>query len=526
MELSLKRKWFLAAIVLVACLTGIQMMFIENKPWVADYWEHKAVFLELYRNPLYPQHPVVDINVQHSFFSPYFVGFAYIGRILSISPDLLFDIISILNLLLFFCSIVLLERMVIKEENLPKSFVLLLLTIIFLWGVYPPYFSSFYHFVSLFYTSSYPATFAFFLAVLSGYLYSKILTCRLRKSKQIAAVFGCIVLNWALILTHPLTYIFAFSLYVYSLIRFNWVEKEKVNLGKTGFRKLILLALFFIVPVLFTPFWTYYSLWDLFLQRSFYGRFHSDSKLLYENLFMGYYVFVFPLGLIIYSFIQKEKQAIAILFIITGLLAVYLFGYISGSFGYGRMISFIALWLQLWLVYFLQKQVKGKKQYRIILLAFLSAFPFVYLALKSIQKAAFTSDIKYVNTNVKKDFIAGTSVPEITHRLFLFRDNIEDGALIMTDLVTSRYVAAFGGKVIASPYSEYWIPDNEMRMADVNKFFNSNDSIILIELLDKYKPKYLLLNPDAKYIRNLVPLNIIKGKIVSKNDYTLVPLSF
>lgn len=526
MVLSLKRRWFYVAIFLVTCIVCIQVLFVINKPWVSDYWEHKAVFLELYRHPVNPDHAVVNIKSQHPFFSPYVVAFAYAGRLLSINPNSLFDFISLFNLLFFLCSVALLERLVVKGKNQPKSFVLLLLTILFLWGVFPPYFSSFYHFVTLFFTSAYPATFAFCLAVVSGFLHNKLVNGKYSRGKQIVAFLGCIVLNWALLLIHPLTFLFCFSLYIYNYFQLFQTNGKIVVVWKSILYKSIALICFFVLPVLLAPLWTYYSLWDLFLERSFYGRFHEDSKVLYNELLLSYYALIIPFIMIVYSVIRKERQTYAFLIIITVLLLVFLLGYISGSFGYGRSISYIAVWIQMWAVAFLQKESCHLYRRRLIVLLSLAAIPFIYVSVKSVTDAAFTTHNDYVSRKAGKNFIATASIPEITHRLFFIKNHIEDGATVMTDLVTSRYVAAFNGKAIASPYSEYWVGDNEIRMTDLNIFFTNKDSAVRIKLLYKYKPNYLLLNPDADYIMGTIPSEMIKKKVTSENGYILIPLSF
>src|SRR5688572_2607612 len=101
MVVFIKEKWNLVAVALVTCLIIIVLFFIANKPWVADYWEHKAVLLELCRHPDNPEHPIVNVNAPHAFYSPYFVALAYMGRFLAVVPDQLLDIISLINLLFF-----------------------------------------------------------------------------------------------------------------------------------------------------------------------------------------------------------------------------------------------------------------------------------------------------------------------------------------------------------------------------------------------------------------------------------------
>ena len=316
------------------------------------------------------------------------------------------------------------------------------------------------------------------------------------------------------------------QLYAYAYIQFFLVNKESFITIKNIFQKAILLISFFIIPLILAPFWLYYSLWDLFLQRGFYGRFHTDSKVLYSDLLLSYYAFVLPIAMLVYCLVKRERYSYTVFFTITGLLLVYLLGYISGSFGYGRSISYMVIWIQMWVVSSLQKDAYQLYRKPLTALLFLSAIPFAFLSVKAVHNGAFTTHKDYINIKTGKDFIVTTSVPAITHRLFFIKDHIEEGSTVMTDLVTSRYVAAFGAKAIASPYSEYWVDDNERRMRDLNTFFSSNDSVILNKLLYKYKPKYLLLNPDAVYIKSMIASEMIKGEVVSKNGYILVPLLF
>ncbi|TWI79090.1 hypothetical protein IQ13_3488 [Lacibacter cauensis] len=523
-----KHKWKIAALSIIVSLIVIQILFIINKPWVSDYWEHKAVFLELYRVPSHPHHPIVGLKEPHAFYSPYFVTMAFLGRALFVNPDEFFDIIVLFNLLFFIVAVFLLGQMVIQSGEKAKSFVLLLVSVFFLWGAKPPYYSSFYHFISSSYTFVYPATFAFCLSVFSAFLFWQINRNEMRPLLRFILLPIPVFINWVILLTHSLTFIFCCSLFLYLSLqeKADSVEVKKIDL-KRGVKKLIVASLFFILPLLFAKLWKYYPFWDLLVKGSINGRFHSDSKVLYTNLFSGYYALILPLLFLLYdAFWNRDQKSRIILITVAMLLVVYCYGALSKAYGYGRSIAFIAVWIQVGFVFFIMRINYGKKLLGMFFITGIMASLFCFVSVKSVVKAASTTHKEYLNLKSGREGVLSMPAPGITHRLFFAKRYVNDGALVMTDLVTSRYAAAFGGKVIANPYSEYWINDNEKRMNDLNDFFFHSDSANRILILKKYKPRYLLINPDINDFERVVPKELVGGTVIRENGYTLIPLKF
>jgi hypothetical protein len=207
-----KRAWLLVASALIIFLILIQFFFIFNQPWVSDYWEHRAVLQELFRSPLKPGHPILNVQSPHAFYSPYLVGVAFVGKMLSLSPSAAINLLAICNLLLFICSVWVLSKLFVKHQDQVKAFTLLLLALLFFWGLHPPYYSSFYHFISLPYIAAYPSTFAFSLSVFSASLFSLILNKKLQIQIVLPLLLLGSCLNFVVLLSHPLTYFICFSL--------------------------------------------------------------------------------------------------------------------------------------------------------------------------------------------------------------------------------------------------------------------------------------------------------------------------
>lgn len=67
--------------------------------------------------------------------------------------------------------------------------------------------------------------------------------------------------------------------------------------------------------------------------------------------------------------------------------------------------------------------------------------------------------------------------------------------VILTDLgLSSVVVPTFGGKVVAPPGPTAFVPDWEMRAADVKTYFRTSSSAQRRRILDKHNVSFVLLN--------------------------------
>jgi hypothetical protein len=521
-----QQAWTFSAVGLLLFLLSIQVLFIINQPWVADYWEHLAVVQELYRNLLNPAHPIIPAHLPHAFFSPYSVGITMIGRLLTISPEMIANAAGICNLLLFVYAVWVLTKLVVRHENKAKSFVILLLMILFFWGILPPYYSSFYHFISMPFVSSYPATFAFSLSVVSAFLFKQAFFESGGFWRTLMLALVCIVLNYIVLITHPLTFFFCFTIYLFVFFQ-RRTQQHTVRLsGKrnrlffaTGIAALAL-------PICFLPLWPYYSFFDLLGNASSTNRFHLDSSILYQGLIRSYFPFILPVGFLMYDIAKKSRYAYTIGCIMALLLAIYVFGFLNESYGYGRVISFMAIWMQVWLTDKILNIDATRIKHMVAAATMILACPFFVFSLKVIVVTALTTHSDYLKEETDPHFAKISSQAVITHRLFFIKRYVKSGELVICNPVFSRYVPGLGGKAAFNPYADYWIPDNTDRLTEVQLFFGTGDSVMRKNILEKYRPSFLLFSSAEKQRMNDCRRYFVSDSIFSENELVLVKLNY
>jgi hypothetical protein len=151
---------------------------------------------------------------------------------------------------------------------------------------------------------------------------------------------------------------------------------------------------------------------------------------------------------------------------------VYCYGYFSRQWGYGRVISHMMMVLQIALA-FLAARVESR----------LSAKTIVRLSYAGV----FVLFVIYILNLV--------SYKRDDYRKYAFLSSYtKQYDLVLSDLETSVYIPAYGGKVIANPYPVYFVPDYESRKRDVRLFFSEEiTSDERMGIIRKYNPDYLLL---------------------------------
>lgn len=519
-----KCAWSLVASTLIIFLVLIQFFFIFNQPWVSDYWEHRAVLQELFRSPFKPEHPILNVQSPHAFYSPYWVGVAFVGKTLSLSPSTVINLVAICNLLLFICSVWVLSKLFVKYEDQVKAFALLLLALLFFWGVRPPYYSSFYHFISLPYSAAYPSTFTFSLSVFSASLFSLILNKKLQIQIVLPLLLLSSCLNFVILLSHPLTYFFCFSLYLCLYLQ-TYSTKKLNRLIPVINVNLFCGVAVFAVPLFFAKFWSYFPFYDLFLNTSINNRFHTDSAVLYKNLLVSYFPLILPFSILLISSVNKSKEDFIFGTVILFLAIVYVYGFLTDSFGYGRVVSFGVIWLQMYLVRKVLMLTRKLKMILVIASVVLAA-PFVIISIKIIGTTALTTHSDYLEMKADSVFEKTNPSSIAIHRLLFVQEYLKNGELVICDPFSSRYIPGLGGKVISNQYADYWVSERETRIDDLSLFFKTSDSSTRFKILKKYKPSYILLTPDTKHLETELKRYFVLDSIINKNEIMLVKLRY
>ncbi len=484
--------YYLAALIFV-----FEMINILNGNYGKDFWEHNAVVSELIENPFSPDHPIVPLDVPHAFFSPYTVMLGFIGYFTGIDAFTLMTLAGIMNLILLIIALRFFVFSIFSEHQNKIAFYLLLFQFL-AWGPAAWQFSSFYHITTLHYVLPYPSTFAFIITLFAAGIYIRTYKRSMLKFRiLLMPLIG--LMNTAVLLIHPTTAIFLFG-FIFVCFFVNLIR----NISITD-------MLFFLaivaIPLLLVAQWPYYPFWDLVLQQSQGSQFHTASKTLYFNLFVRLLPVWVILPMLWMRFRKDHTDFYVILFL--GLLAVYLYGYITGQYGYGRVIFFMVLVLHLVAAeWFARLDIQSSAKVVHATVFYILILPFIL----------------FHSPHIIRNLIPGLLDKPYKNLEFL-NETIGDDNIIMTDTETMLYVPSYKGKVVASLYPPYWIPDNEQRMQDVRLFFSSStQNDIRIAILKRRNISNIILKNDPEKVPDSVrdfSLSV-SSVMYSNQDYVLL----
>ena len=517
--LFLKNRWALAAVALCLLLVVLEILFIANEPWAGDYWEHKSVLKELSLHPFHPSHPIIHAQLPHAFFSPYLILQGFIAHYFILSITHVMNGSVLINLFLFFAAIYLLVLLFLK--SLPdkwKSFTLLLLLILFFHGIHPSNFSSFFHFDAFPFLLSYPSTFSFICSIFSGCLFFLLINKKHSLLKNILLYLSTVTVLWAVLLTHPLTYLFAASLFLYVF----FTKYQLPSLFKTkqflldGFAAACLISLPFAIAV----WWGYYPFYSLITYINPGNQFHTDSRELYSSLLFKLYPFVTFLLLLKKNLLTVLWQEFPLLLAVFFLVAFFIYGFVSESFGFGRVLSFITIFSNIFLLKYILLHFSSGKQILIFCTMLILCSPFIYSTLKQKADLLSTSHKEYISRTTYAN--KPTSEAEMAHRAQFLKNYLKQGDIVLATKGINFFIPTTGARVIASHYPAYWITDNLERLNNIQLFFSSITDAERKQILEKYKVSYIVLTPETQSILPQIQLFTDSTFKVSQNGIILL----
>jgi hypothetical protein len=466
------------SVVVVIVLMLIEVWFISIGDWSGDYWEHSAVLKELIRDPWNPTHPIIRADIPHAFFSPYLTTLGIIGHYFAFSPFSMLSVMAMVNLGFLLFGLFLFIRIFFKK-NAWNIYAPLLFLHLFAWG--PQYwtYSSFFHFNTLHFVLPYPSTFAVGATFISAYLFAEFTNLKL-KGLIIPVI---ITLNSVILLTHPTTFIFLMVLYAgISIHHFN-------QSSKWGLFFFISTAACFVIAAV----WPYYPFLDLLTNQPSDSAFHLNSKVLYQNPILK----ILPAIPALFLFNQKDRLMILCVAMLT---LIYIYGFITGQYGYGRVISFIVLMLHLKLAEWITDSKVTRQKLIVLVIVALLSLPYAYYVTKTFYRQSILTG--------KKPFYDQFKILE---------KYLDEDDLVMTDRSSIRYIPAFGGRVTATVMPPYWIADNTKRLHDIERFFRFSEG--RRRMLSSYGVNYLLLTKNyvPEYRSFLTSMGLGESAIVFHN---------
>lgn len=488
-------------LILSFCLLIIALVQLNFGIWRGDFYEHLSVVRELSTHPFSPTNPRFLSVSPHAFFSPYLLVISFFVRITGLSPITLLLTAGFFNILLFLFSFKLFIDSLYDDQNV--SFYSLLLMLL-CWGHHPWSWSSFFNFQAFFWTLPYPSFFAMGLTFLSFVIYLNILRAQISKSYYILILLFTTII----IITHPVTSLFLFTGFIAFLLGSYKSSKPTDYL---------LLFLILGISIILTCSWPYFSFIKLVHSNSY--EFDLDSHGLYSHTLLSIFPCLIGLPLIGRKIKSNNFDQLSLIFL--ALCFLYFYGFITGHYAYGRVISYIVIILQIviaeWLAVMEAKFRSGKfselvkNKFVIPVIIFIS----------------FTLGINLILASY--GYIRGLEGNNLYKQLEFLTNYVGQYDLILSDINTSWVIPAIDGKVIASLHAEAFVSNSLTRKVDVNEFFGKNlSSKERIAIIEKYKPKFILLDKDQiisfEYL--LLFCKTIGDVIYSDNRFILLKMHY
>jgi hypothetical protein len=424
--------------LLAASLLLLMLVHAHRGAWVSDFWEHAAAVRELATHPLSPRHPLLPSDAPHAFFSPYALVLAGASRGLDADPVSLLAAAGIAKLVLLLLALRWFAGVLFPRDPDPISFYFLLFLLV-LWGRDPWFWSGFLHFGALGHVSPYPSTLA--AALVFGGLAAYARHLQTGRARWVLPLFP---LLWFCFLAHPTT---ALGLLVGLVAVFIGFA------GRPTVRSLSLLLALCALPLLATAVWPYFDFPQLLLHPTLGHEFHDKSRLLYTDVLPR----IFPalLGVPILAVRLRDDRRDALAWLTLGLMGVYALGALTGSWGAGRVMGQLVMFLQLAIaVWVAQLETRLPRPRFAALLAVLAG-------------------VALWSGNLTWGWRQATERSGRAHRYHFLSEYVGQYDVVLTDLNTGWLVPAFGGKILASPHPLYWIDDHEKRWRAVSRFFRA-----------------------------------------------------
>ena len=473
------------------CLLHVAVQ-ATNGIWADDFWEHAADVREFMTHPFRARHPLFLADSPHSYLNPYSYIVALIAKGLRLDAINALALFSVVNFTLLTIGIRLFVATLAERQTNTVAFYGLVFMMI-LWGPNPWLYSSFFSYAALGSVLPLPSAFALGLSLICLSLHSN-QAFRVTVWGMVSAI-GLITL---VLLSHPLTMVFLLpGLFCQAICPATSVKQL------SGFAAMVAFS------VLLANCWPYFSIVDLFLGGG--DAYHESNANLYVDIFIRISPVLMLLPLAYRDLVALKNRPVLLL--ICCLLVIYVYGGYTKKYSFGRAISFLMILLQLFIASAIARMETNIGKHKIgMAIQLLSTTGLIILTVGS----TIGPDIRRTATVLNAMRQHSKVGAEITYKNYTFLKNlVEPYDLVLANLDVGYISASFGGKLIAIRPTVAFLSDIDRRRTDVLEFFSclANDEI-RIAILDRYHPKYLLL--DKAHDRCVVD--------IFRNNSRLAPL--
>lgn len=486
-------------ILLIVIFLGY-LLHASNGIWVDDFWDHSAVISELIRQPWHPQHPQLGSDLPHVFFTPYSLLAAMVANLCHLNSVEILSLFGILNAsILFYGLNKYIESLGVQYKS--ATFFYSVILILFYWGSDPWNYSGFFHSNIINFSLPYPS------ALATGIVFFAFaVNAKFKARREFKYVLMLSVMSAVILLTHAVAFIFLCAGLLSGVIG----AKSEVRWH------LFALSVSMVFALTFALLWPYYPFMEMLRGAS--DVYHPSNKGVYENIVKTGWPLFLALPVIAKDFFKKQNQQLSVTTIL--LIMVYLMAWFLQKYSYGRVISYIAIMIQIMLA---------------IKIAKLDILLFKNITLKKIiplavmigcvtagygQMYSMTTRLLTVINSLNQ---GRPVLNQLTFAHFTFLEKeILQGDLVLANINASWIIPSFGAKVITLSLPHAFVTDHKERMADVNDFFRTEMSKEkYTQILKKYQPKYVLFNKaeDKNWLAITKELTYSElGRLVYENE--------
>jgi len=468
------------AILLLAVSQAVKQEWGIN----LDIWEHAAAARQLGADPLHPGHPIFNVDEPHQFYSPYALALGLIARISGLSIVTVLAAAGLANLLLFTAALWLFVDRLLKRR---QAATYALLFVLFLWGANAWTFSGFFHFRILPFVLPYPATFAAALVLLTLWIHLRFLA-----SGNPRYLIPELLLTTVVLLTHPVDIV---------VLATGMVGLTASASGGQLTRRMLLMLATLALATLLAMLWPYFSLVDLLLgsdNQLYREQVNADDR----NMYVAVLGRIWPMLVVLPVMCKRllKRPCDGLVLWLVGLLLAYGFGWISGIWSLGRLISAAML---VGAIVLADERVKATE-------FLVTASPVRRCARRGVQVgtvALLAVGAFYARNGfavlpdpvlawIPENWVGDEVVLVDLSDYEFLTATVGDGAVVMADGFTPLAVAAYGGKVVSVPRPEAFV-DTVDRAVDSARFFDvATPKPVRQEILARYGVSFILLAND------------------------------
>ncbi len=449
---------------LLLVVTAFVFMVIRL-PWTGDLGVHAATIQRLRHDLVHPGNPMVDSATDSPYYSPWMVFLSLVAKATNLDTFHILRLAAVLSLVLLFTGVWFFTRTFTDRRVAPP---LAVLCVLFLWGTKGFAWSGFLGFGSLGLIMSYPSVFTLAL----GMHFLALLRLALRRGSATGwqSYLGLGVLWAVLMLSHQ------FSGVVITLGAIGVLGGARPWPVKETWFKLIGAVVAGLAVLALWPYYSFFSLFGI-------GGLEDIHKVLYNNLFPVYglvmVVGVVALGM---RFARDRRDPLVLWFLVA--LAMVTAGWFLDKWSYGRVLPAVVIPAQIAAA--IAAAEAGRKLVKVLFGTALA----VALAMGLWGQRSGLGFILRQDA-LSTTITEGTWQPPRTYHWVA--EHAKYGDVFMTDWKAAQKLPAFGFYTVTVPYPDFFLPDEDERVADTKRYFTEGTSREeRLELLQEYDVKWVL----------------------------------